>query len=532
MPDCPAFDEGQFFQAESLRQSFGQVLASLAQIYRARGQFEQAIPYARRWLALDPLHEPAHQLLMQLYARTGQQAAALRQYEECVRVLDEALGIRPAPETSELYETIRLKRMSPAETRVAANAEVTPEPDRAEPGSLLPAALVGRQAEWKLLRQAWDKAHRSGVHMVTIDGEAGIGKTRLVEELLAWARSEGIATAYAHSYGAEGNLAYAPVAAILRSEALQTGLTRLSDTWLAPVSRLLPELLETRPHLSPPEPLVENWQRQQFFEALAHSLDELWARGIVRTLEVNQYDFTHDRIREVAYSQIGRASRALLHRRIAAALEQIYAANPDPVSGELAVHYEPAGLFEPAIGYYRQAATVAQSIAANNEAILLLSRGLALVDKLPEGEEKARQELSLRLALSVLLRTTRGWAASEVEETLAQAQALSQKLGQPAELRHVLLGQLLFLGVRARLTETRTVAKQLMQLSHQIPDPALMMEANYAMGCSLYFRGDLQPAYDHYQKSVSHYQIEQHHDQVLYFGANLGVFGLALSFTT
>jgi DNA-binding SARP family transcriptional activator len=95
LPDSPFFDEWQFFQRESLRQLYGQVLEQLVQAYRARQAWHEAIGYARRWLALDPLHEPAHRALMRLYAWAGQQSAALRQYQECVHILQVELGTEP-----------------------------------------------------------------------------------------------------------------------------------------------------------------------------------------------------------------------------------------------------------------------------------------------------------------------------------------------------------------------------------------------------------------------------------------------------
>lgn len=110
LPDSPAFDEWQFFEAERLRRSLAQALNLLVETHQARGEFEQAIEYARRWVALEPLHEPAHRHLMQLYSQSGQQAAALRQYQLCARTLQEELGVAPQPETTELYESIRLGR--------------------------------------------------------------------------------------------------------------------------------------------------------------------------------------------------------------------------------------------------------------------------------------------------------------------------------------------------------------------------------------------------------------------------------------
>lgn len=120
LPDCPDFDEWQFFQAESLRQSLAQVLAQLASAYQHRGQFEPAITCARRWLALDPLHEPAQRQLMQLYDRSGQPAAALRQYQECARLLEEELGLPPSEETTTLYEAIKARQLLAPFIREAA----------------------------------------------------------------------------------------------------------------------------------------------------------------------------------------------------------------------------------------------------------------------------------------------------------------------------------------------------------------------------------------------------------------------------
>jgi serine/threonine protein kinase/DNA-binding SARP family transcriptional activator len=111
LPDSPAFDEWQFFQREGLRQALAGALKQLAGWHAGRQEFERAIEYGRRWLALDPLHEAAQRQLMRLYAWSGQQAAALRQYQECVRLLDEELGVEPAAETVALYEAIRSRQL-------------------------------------------------------------------------------------------------------------------------------------------------------------------------------------------------------------------------------------------------------------------------------------------------------------------------------------------------------------------------------------------------------------------------------------
>lgn len=113
LPDAPGFDEWQFFQAEELRRSLAAALQWLIEWHAAHREYEPAIAHARRWLALDPLHEPAHRQLMRLYAWSGQQSAALRQYQECQRSLQAELNIEPEAETRALYETIYQRKLPP-----------------------------------------------------------------------------------------------------------------------------------------------------------------------------------------------------------------------------------------------------------------------------------------------------------------------------------------------------------------------------------------------------------------------------------
>lgn len=138
LPDSVTFDEWQFFQGETLRSSLAETLQSLIRGLSKRGDYEEGIEYARRWLALDRLHEPAHRQLMWLYARSGQQSAALRQYQECVRLLMEELGIEPEEETIDLYEAIKTKQITAADTGISQNVE----PVKVQKASPLPEGTV------------------------------------------------------------------------------------------------------------------------------------------------------------------------------------------------------------------------------------------------------------------------------------------------------------------------------------------------------------------------------------------------------
>jgi class 3 adenylate cyclase/DNA-binding SARP family transcriptional activator len=109
--DSVEFDMWQSLEAEALRQELVGALERLVGGFAVQGDVERASRYARRWLALDPLDEAAHRALMRLYAGSGQQTAALRQYEACERVLMNELGVVPSEETRELYAAIKERRV-------------------------------------------------------------------------------------------------------------------------------------------------------------------------------------------------------------------------------------------------------------------------------------------------------------------------------------------------------------------------------------------------------------------------------------
>jgi DNA-binding SARP family transcriptional activator len=292
--DSPEFDDWQFFQSEGLRRELAGALERLVRCQAARGDFETAIGHARRWLALDPLHEPAHRELIQLYALAGQRAAALRQYRECVRVLEEELGVPPLAETTRLSEAIKENRElpKPVVERSAAQsgptttssvldheqeagpvASTTPVPPAqfpaTRPGSY---PLIGRSSEWDALARLYGAMSGDG-HLVVVEGEAGIGKTRLVEALVDFARARGATTIAARCYEGETNLAYGPIIAGLRDAARHLERSgrfhEVPAHWLSEVARLLPEVSGSRPDLPPTPPLDNPGAQSRFFDGVS-----------------------------------------------------------------------------------------------------------------------------------------------------------------------------------------------------------------------------------------------------------------------
>jgi DNA-binding SARP family transcriptional activator len=562
LPSC--YDDWIILQREALRQAYVGALERLVRLLEEQRDYEAAISSAQRLLRHDPLHEATYRRLIRLHALSGNRAAALRVYHTCTTVMQRELNVEPSAATREAYEQLLGGEAGPS----------------AVPATTAFSPLVGRQTEWTQMVQVWrDIAAGGQAHVVMLCGEAGIGKTRLVEELQQWAARQGIANASARCYAAEGELAYAPVTVWLRAHPLPP----LEDVWLAEVARLLPEVLDQRPDLPRPLALTEAWQRQRLFEALSRAilglpqpllltvddlqwcdrdtlewlhfllrfdraarllvvgtyrpeeigdshplipslqamrrqeqvtevdlppldrsdtqtlaalvagaeisagtaaviyretegnplfvvetvrarlpshdqglrngafgelprdyppgdlglppkvrsvlgarltqlsaparelaglaatigrefsfrllaevsrrdedtlvreLDELWRRRIVREHGAEAYDFSHDKLREVAYNRMSAARRRLLHHHAAQGLEALHAAELDSVSHQVAAHYERAGLPERAAPFYLRAAQVARRVFANQEAIALLRRGLALVEEARPG---------------------------------------------------------------------------------------------------------------------------------------------------
>lgn len=181
LDDSPQFDDWQFFQAEELRRELAAGLEALTEQEIARRNYDAAIGYARRWLTLDPLHEPAHRALMKLYAWADQYEAAIRQYHRCALALQEEMGVEPDPETNELYAQIRNRRF-PLPFQTESNAFS----DETQAAAVLPKAIgnlpmsaiafVGRQTE---LAQIAARLADPAARLLTIVGPGGMGKSSL-----------------------------------------------------------------------------------------------------------------------------------------------------------------------------------------------------------------------------------------------------------------------------------------------------------------------------------------------------------------
>jgi DNA-binding SARP family transcriptional activator len=243
-------------------------------------------------------------------------------------------------------------------------------------------------------------------------------------------------------------------------------------------------------------------------ESIVRALDELWERRIVREQGAATYDFTHDKLREVAYAEINAPQRQLWHRRIARALETIYADDLDPVSGQIAAHYEHGGSIEHAIPYYHRAALVAQHLFAHEDAILLLRHCLALLEQRPGGAARDKQELGLLLPLEALYRITQGWIGLELEQVINRTMVLCDTVGDDTQRAKSLYGLQALLIVQARLDRVQLVAEEMHALYERMRQTAPPLLDMILTGARLHL-GRLDEANDAFTRILATHDARQ-----------------------
>jgi DNA-binding SARP family transcriptional activator/tetratricopeptide (TPR) repeat protein len=255
LPQC--YEEWILPERERLRETHVDVLERLTDLLEDERDYRVAIQHAQELLRCDPLHEATYRRLMRLHALAGERARALRVYHTCVTTLERELGVEPGQATREVYASL-----------LRVRGEAAHHVHRAAPA----APLVGREPAWSECVRAFREAASQRPHALLVQGEAGIGKTRLVEEFELWCRRQGHAIARARAYPAEGHLAYAPVVEWLLSTPLRSFRRRIDEVWLAEISRLLPEVRSERPDLPQPVAAPAAEGRQRLFNALAQAV--------------------------------------------------------------------------------------------------------------------------------------------------------------------------------------------------------------------------------------------------------------------
>jgi tetratricopeptide (TPR) repeat protein len=247
-----SYDEWLVEARERLRDQYVAALADLAALLSARGDHVEAVRMGRELVRREPVREASHQLLMALHDASGDRAAAVRAYHECVTTLHRELGVEPSRETAAAYAV--LTRPGPAAV------------DEGPVVATRRAGLVGREREWGTLTSAWRGAASGRPQLVVVSGEPGVGKTRLVEELAEWSAHQGAVVASGRAYPTEGELGFGLAISWLRG-GLRERVRRASSADRAELGRLLPEL---DPSPAAERPVADQADRRhRLFDAIA-----------------------------------------------------------------------------------------------------------------------------------------------------------------------------------------------------------------------------------------------------------------------
>ncbi|MCW5857424.1 MAG: AAA family ATPase [Caldilineales bacterium] len=280
------YDDWVISERYRLEALYTEALARLMTGREVQGDFEAALAAAGRLLACDPLREDAHRLAMRTFAALGRRGAALEQYRRCQNVLRKELGADPMPETTALAEAIRSDRLG--ESVGTATTPLQSEPPVPLTGgrdpfdALTRGRLVGREQEWTRLRARWVEAKAGRGLPVFIRGEAGRGKTRLMEDFSQWVRWQGGRVLWGRCFEFERVLPYQPVAEALHSllPSLAADEAATLSAWtLIEVERLAPEIGELRPRAWPAPGGANDADPQHLFEGVARFLSELSGHG-------------------------------------------------------------------------------------------------------------------------------------------------------------------------------------------------------------------------------------------------------------
>jgi DNA-binding SARP family transcriptional activator/tetratricopeptide (TPR) repeat protein len=229
------------------------------------------------------------------------------------------------------------------------------------------------------------------------------------------------------------------------------------------------------------------------------AVDELWRRRIMREYREG-YDFSHDLLRETAYTLISPPKRWLLHRRVAQALELLHPDDADSVSAQLAEQYARGGRLARAAGYYRQAADIAAARFAHAEAIRLHREALSIVRSLPEGRDRDRRELEILEAIAAPLNARYGYSSPKLQEVLERSIVLSESLGRMDSTLAGLVALWTTQFVQGRAVEGYQTAKRALALVDPNSEPS--GPAHFAVGGSAVTLGKHAEAVLHLELAV------------------------------
>lgn len=238
---------------------------------------------------------------------------------------------------------------------------------------------------------------------------------------------------------------------------------------------------------------------------------------------LSNYRFRHILFQRYLYNTLDEVERGYLHEAVAKELERLYGEQTGDIAGELARHFEVAGLFDKAVFYLRKAGDRAVRLSANEEALAHFYKGLALLETMPETPEYQRQELALQIALFAPLAATKGYGAPEVGQAYTRAREICEKLGDAGQLFQVLYGLWGHNLVLGDMKIARALARQCLILAQQTQEKALLMEGHRMTDETAFYRGELPFARENLEQTLSLYDPQLHRAHAFTYGQEPGV---------
>lgn len=247
VPDCPQFNDWAAAERERYRLLAVRGFFTLSQHCEAKHDYHTALDALNRALSFDPLQEELQRAAIRLHYLMGDRAAAIRRYDALCKLLDEEMGVPPMAATRAMYDSILNDTLPLPEPELPLIASTPATSNRitlhnvGSPAPFLP--FVGRSVELKTL-----ETMAEAYHLIVIEGEPGIGKTRLAEEFIK-ARANPTLILRGTAHELEQALPYQPIVEMLRTliaspewATLRAGVD-LAPSWWAEIGRLIPELI-------------------------------------------------------------------------------------------------------------------------------------------------------------------------------------------------------------------------------------------------------------------------------------------------
>ena len=261
---APLFDEWVATTRTRLLRQYHQVLGRQAREAMSQWRWREAVELADRWLASDPVSDDAAHLAIEARYLAGDRGAALARFAEYKELLERETGCEPSRVLQTLVRRVEADRAS-RETRPISEEWYMHAP-------AFEGSLVGREAQWKALATAWRRVGRGQGRIALIEGEPGVGKSRLAAEFLRWLVAEGGTVLRGRCYDRRAGIPYEPVVEVLRDALDAPGLAGTAPEWLMETTRLVPEIRDRFPALPATVNGGEGWR---LFEGVAQVLAAL-----------------------------------------------------------------------------------------------------------------------------------------------------------------------------------------------------------------------------------------------------------------